>query len=59
MFSKINNFVKNVTAEIRGILWILASDFQEPYSNTVKPTLTNPAQVKEDTSRTRTLSHYQ
>ena len=59
MFSKINNFVKNVTAEIRGILWILASDFQEPYSNAVKPTLTKPAQVKEDTSRTRTLSHYQ
>lgn len=59
MFSKISNFVKNVTAEIRGILWILESDFQEPYSNTVKPTLTNPAPVKEDTSRTRTLSHYQ
>ena len=59
MFSKINNFVKNVTEEIRGILWILASDFQEPCSNTVKPTMTNPAQVKEDTSRTRTLSHYQ
>ena len=30
MFSKINNFVKNVTAGIRGIVWILASDFQEP-----------------------------
>lgn len=59
MFSKINNFVKNVTAEMRGILWILASDFQEPHTNTVKPTLANPAPVKEDTSRTRTLSHYQ
>ena len=51
MFSKINNFVKNVTAEIRGILWILASDLKEPYTNTVKPTRTNPAPIKKDTSR--------
>ena len=59
MFSKINNFVKNVAAEIRGILRMLASDFQEPYNNTVKPMLTIPAPVKKDTSRTQTLSHYQ